>query len=503
VWLDQLVIAHLSSVFPDLAALGAYRFRLLRDVNVPPQTVAAGHPVERVAEVIRRRETNPIAALIVERRMPSRLVSHLARGLNAPDASVHRAGVVPDLRRLWEVNRIARPDLRAPAIVPRRPRALDGHASVLAAVRERDILFHHPYESFDPVVDMIREAAEDPAVTRIWTTLYRTDRESPVVQALLAAHGRGTPVRVLIELGARLDEHRNAHWWRVFERAGAAVFPGPAGLKVHAKMALIERNEGGRIRRYAHLSSGNYNAFTARTYTDLGLLTCDEEIANDVAAVFDSLCGVTGATDLRALVLAPIDLRARLAALVAREIACHRRGDRGHIILKMNGLADRDTIGLLYRASQAGVQVDLLVRGICCLRPGVPGLSERIRVRSIVGRFLEHSRAWYFRNGGLEDVYVGSADLLPRNLDRRVEVMAPLKDARLRGRVFDLLQQYLADNVKARELRADGRYVRVGRRADEPAVDAQLALLHDAAAIRRSRRSSPTNSGDDLVAVTV
>jgi polyphosphate kinase len=310
-------------------------------------------------------------------------------------------------------------------------------------------------------------------------TLYRIDRESPIVHALLDAVRRGRQVRVIIELNARLDEHRNLNWWRILEQAGAAVFPAPAGLKVHAKMALVVRNEGGRLRRYAHLSSGNYNAFSARVYTDLGLLTCDEDITADIAALFDSLCGGRGTGEFRALAVSPLTLRQTLTNLIAREVACHRRGERGYIILKMNGLVDSDVIQLLYRASREGVNVDLLVRGICCLRPGVPGLSERIRVRSIVGRFLEHSRVWYFRNGGCDDVYIGSADLMPRNLDRRVEIMAPLKDAALRDRVFGILRQYLADNVKARELRADGKYVRAGAGPGEQLVDAQFVLLHE------------------------
>jgi polyphosphate kinase len=244
-------------------------------------------------------------------------------------------------------------------------------------------------------------------------------------------------------------------------------------------MALIERHEAGGLRRYAHLSSGNYNAFTARAYTDLGLLTCDEDITADVASLFDALCTGTVPSRFLALTVAPINMRDALTALIDREIACHRRGERGHIILKMNGLVDRDVIRLLYRASQEGVCVDLLVRSLCCLRPGIAGVSERIRVRSIVGRFLEHSRAWYFRNGGNDEVYIGSADLMPRNLDRRVEVMVPLKDAGLRRRLFEILRLYLADNAKARELRADGSYVRPAVRTGERLLDAQLALTRE------------------------
>jgi polyphosphate kinase len=494
--LDQAVMANLPGLFPELQIVAAHRFRLLREVDVPSHAIAGASAVERVLDVLRRREANPVAALVADRRMPEDVLTHLARGLNVADGCVHRAGIVGDLRRLWEVSRIARPDLRASHDSPRPPAALKAHTDVLAAAREQDILFHHPYESFEPVVEMVRQAAADPDVVSISMTLYRLDRESPIVHALLDAVRRGRQVRVIIELNARLDEHRNVKWWRILEQAGAAVFPAPAGLKVHAKMTLIVRNEGARLRRYAHLSSGNYNAFTARVYTDLGLLTCDEDITADVAALFDALCGGKGAGQFRALIVSPLTMRQTLTSLVEREIACHRRGERGHIILKMNGLVDRDVIRLLYQASQEGVHVDLLVRGICCLRPGVPGLSERIRVRSIVGRFLEHSRVWSFRNGGCSEVYVGSADLMPRNLDRRVEIMAPLKDAALRRRVFEVLRQYLADNVKARELRADGTYVRTRAGADERLIDAQLVLLHEQTAaackgIIRPRRHLP------------
>jgi polyphosphate kinase len=482
VWLDQVVAAHLPMLFPDMQSIAAHRFRLLREVDVRSQALVTVGPIERVLEVIRLREANPVVALIVDRRMPADLLGGLARALDVPESAVHRVGAVSDLRRLWEFTRIVRPDLRSPHFVPHEPAALGGHTGVLAAARERDILFHHPYESFEPVVEMIRQAADDPHVTRISLTLYRTDRESPIVHALLDAIRQGKQVRVLIELHARLDEHRNANWWRIFEQEGATVCTSPAGLKVHAKMALIERNEAGGIRRYAHLSSGNYNAFTARVYTDIGLLTCDDDITADVAELFDGLCGGATPGRFRALIVAPLAMRQTLRTLIEREIACHRRGERAHIILKMNGLVDRDVIALLYRASQEGVPIDLLVRSMCCLRPGVAGLSDGIRVRSIVGRFLEHSRVWYFRNGGDEEVYIGSADLMPRNLERRIEVMAPIKKTSLRRRVVEMLGVYLADNVKARELRADGSYVRVAAEAGEPLVDAQLALLQAAAA---------------------
>jgi polyphosphate kinase len=480
VWLDQVVRANLTAVFSEMRIVAAYPFRLLREMGVPPHSLTSAGAVDRVMEVLARRESNPVVALVVDRRMPPRIAEMLARGLGAPDNAVHRSGVVSDLRRLWEVSRIARADLKPAQFVPRMSASLRGASDVLAAARERDILFHHPYESFQPVIDMFRQAVDDPDVASVSATLYRTDRESPVAHALVDAARRGKRVRVVVELNARLDEHRNLKWSRALEQAGGAVFHAPPGLKVHAKLALIVRREGDRLRQYAHISSGNYNAFTGKTYTDFGLLTCDDDISADVAGLFDALCGGTGPAQYRALTIAPLTMRDTLTALVEREIACRRRGEAAHMILKMNALVDREVIALLYRASQQGVNVDLLVRGICCLRPGVPGVSERIRVRSIVGRFLEHSRAWYFRNGGREDVYIGSADLMPRNFDRRVEVMAPVKDARLRREVFEILSAYLADTVKARELCANGRYVRHRARPDEQDLNSQLALLQGA-----------------------
>lgn len=480
VWLDQVVIGNLSALFPEFEHVEAHRFRLLREMDVPESTLTGIGPVERVLDMLAHRERNPVVTVTVDRGMPLQLRTMLARGLGVPDRLVDRCSVVADLRRLWEVNRINRPDLKAPPILPHRPASLRGHTDIFEAVRDGDVLFHHPYESFQPIVDMIEQAAHDPDVVSMSVTLYRTDRESPIAHALVDAARRGRRVRVLIELNARLDERRNANWWRVFEQAGAKVFAAPTtGLKVHTKMALIVRDEGGQLRRYAHLSSGNYNAFSARVYTDLGLLTCDHDITTDVEALFDALCSGGSAGRFRALTVAPLTMRQTLNALVEREIACQRGGQSGHIVLKMNGLVDRDVIQLLYRASQEGVKLDLLVRGVCCLRPGMPGVSDRIRVRSIVGRFLEHSRVWYFRNGGDEEVYVGSADLIPRNLDHRIEVMAPLKDAGLRRRVLGILQLYLADNVKAHELCADGRYVRVGEAAGETALDAQLELARE------------------------
>ncbi|MBI2185600.1 MAG: polyphosphate kinase 1 [Acidobacteria bacterium] len=409
------------------------------------------------------------AAACFARRLRPMLADH---GIEAPALGAAPTG--HDLLQLWSISRIERPELRD---VPLGQRDEVG-SDLFEAIGARDILLHHPCESFRPVIDLIRQAAADPAVTAIAMTLYRTDRESPIGQALVDALRRGKRVETVVELRARHDEENNARWASALRQAGAHVTYGLVGFKVHAKLAVITRREGAATRRYVHLSSGNYHAETSQTYTDVALLTRDETIASDAAGLFDFLAGRTDAPTFRRLLVAPFGLRREVRDLVAREIECSRRGVAGHIILKMNALTDRDVIRQLYRASQAGVRVDLIVRGVCCLRPGVPGLSDGIHVRSIVGRFLEHSRIWWFRNGGREEIFIGSADLRPRNLGRRVEVMAPVGDSALARRIrHEILSASLADTVSARVLRGDGRYVRLAPSPGEPSVCSQRALL--------------------------
>jgi polyphosphate kinase len=353
---------------------------------------------------------------------------------------------------------------------------------VFAVMRVRDILLHHPFESFQPVIDLVRQAAADPAVERISATLYRTDRgESPIVEALVEAARRGKDVRVIVELKARFDERHNAEWARTLTAAGAKVVHAPVGLKVHAKLMVIERREAGRLRRYAHVSTGNYSAVTSQVYTDFGLLTCDDAMTADIAELVDFMRGEVPVPILSSAMVAPFGLRAGLRALVEREMAWAERGEAAHIILKMNALLDQPAIDLLERASRAGVQVDLIVRGASALIPPErrgPFGSANIRIRSIVGRFLEHSRAWYFRNGGAEDVFIGSADLRPRNFDTRVEIVVPVKDRALAHRLrYEILDTYLADTLSARELMANGRYRRVSPRTGEPGLSCQAAFL--------------------------
>ena len=336
---------------------------------------------------------------------------------------------------------------------------------------------HHPYDSFQPVVEFLRQAARDPNVLAIKMTLYRVGRNSPIVAALLDAVEDGKQVAVLMELKARFDEESNIEWARTLEDAGVHVVYGIVGMKVHSKIALVVRREGDAIRRYVHLGTGNYNPVTARLYTDLGLLTCNEQIAADATHFFNALTGYAARQEPQKLLVAPVNMRERLEELIRREIEHQKSGRAARLIFKMNALEDPPMIRLLYQASQAGVKVDLLVRGICCLRPGVPGVSENIRVISIVGRFLEHSRIYYFQNGGAEEVYLGSADLMRRNLSHRVEIIFPVENSRLVQRLKEILDVYLADQAKARYLQPDGSYARSPQQKAPLALNAQTSFI--------------------------
>jgi polyphosphate kinase len=349
---------------------------------------------------------------------------------------------------------------------------------IFTRIRSRNILLHHPFDSFQPVIELLRKAARDPAVLAIKSCLYRVGRNSPIVEGLLDAIEEDKQVAALVELKARFDEESNIEWARAMEKAGVHVVYGLVGLKIHSKIALVVRREGGRMVRYVHLSTGNYNAITAHLYTDIGMFTCDEDIADDATNLFNYLTGYSAKADYKRLLVAPLNLRARFAAMIEREIDHARGGGEGHLIFKMNALVDAPLIRALYRASQAGVKIQLLVRGICCLRPGVPGVSENIEVISIVGRFLEHSRVYYFRNGGEEEIYIGSADLMPRNIDHRVEVLFPLDDPALVQRVREqILAVYLADNVKARRMLSNGTYVMKPAGESRKRVNSQEMLL--------------------------
>jgi polyphosphate kinase len=408
------------------------------------------------------------------------MVGHLTAALELGPEDVYVTDGfmnVPDLMPLYALDF---PELKDKPLQTTLPAALKGKRNVFEAVRESDVLLHHPYTSYAAVTDFISAAAHDPDVVAIKMCLYRTGRHSPVVQALMEASARGKQVAVLVELKARFDEENNIEWARQLERGGVHVVYGVLGLKTHSKVALVVRREGERLRRYVHVATGNYNPVTSRAYTDFGLFTADEEFGADASELFNFLTGCSRQTEYKRLLVAPVNLRESITALIRREREHQAAGRPARIVAKTNSLTDTEIIRELYEASQGGVAVDLIVRGVCMLRPGVPGLSETITVRSIVGRFLEHSRAFFFKNGGDPDVYVGSADLMQRNLDRRVESVVPVRDPRLRLRLEEILDAYLRDNTKARRLLPDGTYERIRPAPGEEPFAAQVHFAQPA-----------------------
>ncbi len=484
VWLEQLIIANLRYLFPGLQIVGAFPFHITRDGEVAIRELESDDLLESVEEAVWQRRFRDVVRLQVNAGMPAEMLDILTSNLELDQSDIYRVYGPLDLSRLRHLVALDRPDLKDKPFLPFTPAGLQPKPDedIFARIRQSDVLLHHPFESFQPVVEFLRKAARDPDVLAIKITLYRVGSNSPIVEALVDALEHGKQVAVLVELKARFDEESNIEWARALEQEGVHVLYGLVGLKVHSKVAMVVRREGEIMRRYVHLSTGNYNPTTARLYTDLGFFTVNEQIASDVTDLFNYLTGYSAKSHYRKLLVAPINLRQRLTELVEREIASQASGQEGHLIFKMNALEDPGMIKLLYRASQAGVRIDLLVRGLCCLRPGISGVSENIRVISILGRFLEHSRIFYFRNGGQEEIFLSSADLMPRNLNRRVEVLFPVEDPKLVRRVKDeILETYLADRTGARIMRSDGTYVRA---EEEGGLNSQAWLLAQHAAAR-------------------
>jgi polyphosphate kinase len=443
--------------------LETHPFHVTRDAEVAIKELEAEDLLETVEEGVRQRRFQSVVRLMVTQDMPAPVLEILISNLEVDPGQVYRTFRPLSLKRLMDLHTIDRPELKDAPFVPAVPPELaeTEDDDIFALIRRRDILLHHPFDSFQPVIEFLRKAAHDPAVLAMKICLYRVGRNAPVVKALLEAVEEDKQVASLVELKARFDEESNIEWARALERAGVHVVYGLIGLKIHCKIALVVRREQDRIARYVHIATGNYNELTAHLYTDLGMFTADEELADDVSDLFNYLTGYSEKTDYKRLLVAPVNLRTRFEALVEREIKHAKAGRKGHLIFKMNSLVDPKLIRSLYKASRAGVKVELLVRGICCLRPGIAGISENIEVTSIVGRFLEHSRIYYFRNGGDEEVYIGSADLMPRNIDHRVEVLAPVRDPGMIRRLRDqVLAAYLKDNVKARQMNSNGVYTR-------------------------------------------
>lgn len=479
-WLEQVIAAHVDVLFPGVHVQEAYAFRITRNADVEIQEEEAADLLRTIEQGVRQRRFGAVVRLSVQEDMPTRIRDLLLANLHLTPDDLYESSGPLGLSDLMALTRIDRPDLKDPPFYPTIPPTLRytrSSADMFAAIRQHDILLHHPFDSFQPVVDLIQAAAKDPDVLAIKQTLYRVGPNSPIVKALMLAREEDKQVTVLVELKARFDEENNITWARALERAGVHVVYGLAGLKTHAKTLLIVRREPDGLRRYVHLGTGNYNATTARIYTDIGMLTARQDIAADVSELFNFLTGYSRQREYRKLLVAPFTLRERMTALIEREIDHAKNGKQGHMIFKINALVDPRMTELLYKASRAGVTIDLIVRGICCLRPGVPNLSETITVRSIVGRFLEHSRVYYFRNNGKPEVYIGSADLMQRNLDRRIEVVFPVEDPALVTQVHnDLLITYLRDNTRARILRPDGCYVWAQPDNGEERIDSQVAL---------------------------
>jgi polyphosphate kinase len=445
------------------------------------QELEASDLLESIEQGVRQRRFGSVVRVSFNKEMPAHIRDILIENLQMDPNDVYTLEGPLGPSSLFSLYQIERFDLKDTSFVPTMPAPFQGESydgNIFAAIRKKDILLHHPYDSFIPVVDFLNSAAKDANVLAIKQTLYRVGRNSPVVKALMEARETGKQVAVLVELKARFDEESNIGWARALEREGVHVIYGLLGLKTHSKIALVVRKEGEHIRRYVHLATGNYNAITAQSYEDIGMFTCDEDIGADATDLFNYLTGYSSKGEYRKLLVAPINLRERMTALIDREIEHQRNGEQGHLIFKMNSLVDKRMIKALYNASMAGVKIDLIVRGMCGLRPGLEGISENIRVISVVGRFLEHSRIYYFRNAGQEEILLGSADLMPRNINNRVEVLFPVADPDvIRYLRDDVLAEYMKDNVKTRVMHPDGSYERIKRTAKQDPVNIQVRLF--------------------------
>ncbi|MFT3707666.1 MAG: polyphosphate kinase 1 [Archangium sp.] len=477
--LEELILLHVGELFPGFAMDQACAFRLTRNWDLDIDEEESQDLLASIQQELRRRDRGAVVRLELDSSASPALESQLTAALKVSATDTYRVTGPLQLQDITAISEAdPRLENRVEPLVPATQSVINNAESILQLIGQKDVLLHHPYESFDPVVRFLEEAADDPNVLAIKQTLYRTTGDSPVARALVRASENGKQVAVLVELKARLDEANNIAWARRMEENGVHVVYGLIGLKTHCKVTLVVRREGNGIRRYVHLGTGNYNSATARAYTDLSLFTARPEIADDVTALFNLLTGYSTQPNWKRLAVAPTTLQSKVLELIERETQRAKKGEPARIIGKMNALVDPVVIRALYGASQAGVEIDLLVRGICCLRPGVPGVSERIRVLSVVDRFLEHTRAFAFGAGANTDVFISSADWMPRNFHRRVEVLAPVEDPALKARVLDeVLGLGLKDNVKARQLTSDGSYVPIPLQLDGQTVRSQSVLL--------------------------
>ncbi|HKS42884.1 MAG TPA: polyphosphate kinase 1 [Blastocatellia bacterium] len=477
--LEELIAANISVLFPGMRVGEFHLFRVTRDADIEIREDEANDLLRVMEQELRKRRFGTAVRLEVASTMPQEMVRYLesSLGLSSDDTYTIEGPLnVPDLMAIYKQDK---PEMKDKPLLASLPAPFRMGEPLFDIIKRHDILVHHPYNSFSTVIDFISTAAIDPDVLAIKMTLYRTGQDSPIVRALMEASERGKQVAVLVELKARFDEEKNIEWARQLERAGVHVVYGLLGLKTHCKLALVVRREADTLRRYVHIGTGNYNPTTARIYTDLGLFTSNPQIGADATELFNYLTGFSRQTEYRRLIVAPVNMRDRLLGFIEREMEHYKAGRSARIIAKINSLTDTKIIRKLYEASQTGVPIDLIVRGVCSLRPGVPGMSDTIDVISIVGRFLEHSRILYFANGGEEDIYIGSADWMLRNIDRRVELLAPIEDARLKKHLKEeVLDLCLRDNVKARRLLLNGNYQRVPCPDGNERIDSQSRFMN-------------------------
>lgn len=463
--LEQIIEKNIHKLFLNYKVLCAHPYRIIRNADLTIEEEEAADLLMEIQKQLKKRQWGEVIRLEAEEGMDKRLLKILRKEFGAEENSIYKINGPLDLTFLMKVNGLDGFDhLKYEKYVPQPVKELNNEEDLFAQIRRQDIVLHHPYQTFGPVVDFVRQAAKDPNVLAIKQTLYRVSGNSPIIASLAAAAENGKQVTVLVELKARFDEENNIQWARVLEKAGCHVIYGLVGLKTHSKITLVVRRDEDGIRRYVHLGTGNYNDATAKLYTDLGLLTCQDPIGEDATAVFNMLSGYSEPLHWNKLLVAPLWLRSRFLELIGRETANAREGKPAHIIAKVNSLCDAQIITALYEASGAGVKIELIVRGICCLKAGIKGVSENISVRSIVGNFLEHARIFYFYNNGFEEVYMGSADWMPRNLDKRVEITFPVEDEACKRKVMEVLKIQLEDNVKAHILKPDGTYEKVDKR---------------------------------------
>lgn len=490
VWIEQLIAANLDLLFPGQRILGAYPFRVTRDADLGFDEDGDKDLLTAVKQRVGRNYFGPAVRLETDNTMPPRVSDILLKNLDLTASLMFRSAAPLGLSSLMKLAQINRSELKYKPLEPKKHPRLVEKEKIFAVLKKRDVLLYHPYDSFESVIDFVEEAADDPDVLAIKMTLYRVDDNSRIIQALMKAADRKKQVAVLVELKARFDEENNIGWAKELERKGVHVAYGFPGRKTHAKMCLVVRAENEGIRYYVHMSTGNYNAVTGKLYTDFGYLTSDSFIGKDISDLFNALTGYSRKDHYIKLLVAPQTLRHQILERIRREIDLHEKYGNGHLIFKMNSLVDYQCIRELYRASRVGVKVDLLIRGICCLRPGIYGLSENIRVTSIVGRFLEHSRVYYFRNDGKEEIFIGSADLMPRNLDNRVEILFPVSAEYIPIVREVILGTQLKDNVKARLLLPNGKTERIYPQPEEEELDSQLWMLENTGSWDLSRQKS-------------